>query len=85
MVGAGCRGNAELDVYSLDDALLRSFSSWTYASLFLALVAASQNIGMATAARMPMIATTIISSINVNPRWAICFIFIEPSSSVRVP
>src|SRR5664279_2329488 len=40
----------------------------------------SKKAGMATAARMPMIATTIMSSIRVKPRRLFFFIVCSPSS-----
>src|SRR6185503_10150444 len=41
--------------------------------------------GTATAARMPMMATTIISSINVNPPWPLFVIFMAPRGATNVP
>src|SRR3954468_7292148 len=42
------------------------------------------NAGMATAARMPMIATTIISSIKVKPLWTFFMRRIESPSCEEV-
>ncbi len=69
-------GYCDFLLYAIFDVSV-SLRRLTGPSLYFDVFMASRNIGMATAARMPMIATTIISSISVKPFWAIFFMFIS--------